>query len=450
MEKPPQELLILINNLLQPKGLTDIQEIVFIESWSGKTYGEIAEEAGYNLDYIKEVGAQLWRNLSESLGERINKKNIHSIIARYKNGCHRVSNGFDRVSPQSFAASSNLAKLDFPGTLVPLDSPFYVERPVEQIAYAEIHKPGCLLRIRGTNQMGKTSILRRIVAYGKQRGFYTASINFNQAEREIFSSLNQFLRWFVVNISRQLKLTPNLDEYWDEDVGSKMSCTIYFQAAILEALEAPLLLALDDVDCIFKYPEISSDFFPLLRSWHEKAGELEIWENLRLIVVHATEVYIPLNIHQSPFNVGLPITLPEFTLEEIEDLADRHGLQWETETQKKQDLEALRSMVGGHPYLISLALYHLTTGKITLAELLKNAPTISGIYRDRLRKYLSYLQSKPELLAGFKQVVNAKSPVPLEPIVAYQLESMGLIKLAGNKAQPYCKLYRLFFQKYLV
>ena len=436
MKKPPQELIILINNLLQPKGLTDIQEIVFIQSWLGKTYGEIAEEAGYNLDYIKEVGAQLWQNLSESLGERIYKKNIHAILAKY-------------VSPQSSTGSSNLFKLEFPGTFVPLNSPFYIKRPVEKVAYAEIHKPGCLLRIKGTSQMGKTSMLQRLIAYGKQRGLYTASINFNQAEREIFSSLNQFLRWFAINISRQLKLSPNLDEYWDDDVGTKMSCTIYFQAAILEALKVPLLLALDDVDCIFKYPEISSEFFPLLRSWHEEAGELDIWGNLRLIVVHATEVYMALNIHQSPFNVGLPIKLPGFTLEEIEDLAERHGLQWETKTKKKQELEALRSMVGGHPYLISLALYHLTIGKITLAELLKNAPTISGIYSDRLRKYLSYLQSDPELLAGFKQVVNAHTSVVLKPIIAYQLESIGLIELAGNKAQPYCELYRLFFKKYL-
>ncbi len=39
--------------------------------------------------------------------------------------------------------------LEFPGGPVPLESPFYIERPpIEQLAYAEVEQPGSLIRIK--------------------------------------------------------------------------------------------------------------------------------------------------------------------------------------------------------------------------------------------------------------------------------------------------------------
>jgi hypothetical protein len=85
---------------------------------------------------------------------------------------------------------------------------------------------------------------------------------------------------------------------------------------LLPEIETPLVLGLDEVDEVFRYPAIADDFFGLLRAWYEEAsygsGDSELWERLRLIVVHSTEVYLPLDVNQSPFNVGLPIELPEF------------------------------------------------------------------------------------------------------------------------------------------
>ena len=75
------------------------------------------------------------------------------------------------------------------------------------------------------------------------------------------------------NISLKLDLKPMLDDYWDEDIGSKVSCTIYLKMHILKTLNTPLVLALNEVNKIFEYPQIAQDFFPLLRSWHEEAKQ---------------------------------------------------------------------------------------------------------------------------------------------------------------------------------
>ena len=58
------------------------------------------------------------------------------------------------------------------------------------------------------------------------------------------------------------------------------------------------------------------------------------------------------------------------------------------------------------------------------------------------------MQEEPELDKALSHVMKASEPIKLEPIVAYKLKSMGLIKLQENKAMPSCQLYRQYFQQY--
>lgn len=332
----------------------------------------------------------------------------------------------------------------YPSGSIPLNSPFYLEpTDLEEQVYQEINKPGALIRIKAPREMGKTSLLLRILNYAKQLNYQTVSLNLEQVDRPILEDLNRFLRWLCSSIARQLKLKPQLDEYWDEDLGSKISCTSYFEDYLLESINMPLVLALDEVNQIFEYPQVAKDFFPLLRSWYEEAKTLPIWQKLRLVVVHSTEIYVPLQLNQSPFNVGLPIQLSYFKSEDVQQLAQRYGLDWQDEGEAKQLMELL----GGHPALVGLALYHLSRGEVTLAQLLETAATASGIYAHHLQRHRVTLNSQSELASALNAVLSATEPVKLEPLIAHQLSSMGLIKQSGNQAIPSCELYR---QSYLV
>jgi hypothetical protein len=57
-----------------------------------------------------------------------------------------------------------------PEGTVPLDSPFYVPWPSEARWLAEIEKPGALIRIKSPNNMGKSSLMARVLAHAKQGG----------------------------------------------------------------------------------------------------------------------------------------------------------------------------------------------------------------------------------------------------------------------------------------
>ena len=333
--------------------------------------------------------------------------------------------------------------LEFPLGPVPLNSPFYVKRPqLEAIAFQEIVKPGGVIRIKAPKYTGKSSLLLRITDFATSQGYQIVNIDFRQADTSIFTSLDKFLRWFCANVTRQLNLDFLWDDYWDEDIGSKVSCTIYFQLYLLQLIEVPLVLTLEEVNVLFEYPNIAQNFFPLLRSWHDEAKQDETMKKLRFIVVHNTEIYIPLNINQSPFNIGKPIKLPDFTLEQVQELAQIYGLKWTNYS----EAEKLMAMVGGHPYLVRLALDHLVNNpEISLEKLLEEAPKITGIYHSYLREHLDTLQSNPELGQALEKVINSSVSVKIDHLQAYKLESMGLVKLDGNNCAIACELYRVYF-----
>jgi AAA-like domain len=330
----------------------------------------------------------------------------------------------------------------YPNGAVPLDSSFYLERaPLEEQIYQEIRKPGALVRIKAPREMGKTSLLLRILDSVKRQGYYTVSLNLEQVDREILSDLNQFLRWLCANVSRQLQLKPKLDEYWDEDLGSKISCTAYIQDYILEPISTFLVLALDEVNQIFEHPQVAKDFFSLLRSWYEEAKTLPIWQKLRLIVVHSTEIYVPLQLNQSPFNVGLPIQLIPFSKEDVQHLAQRYGFDWKDGSEAGQMMD----MVGGHPALVQIAFYYLSRGEIVVGQLLEISSIATRIYFNHLQRHRIILQEQPELANAFDAVRRSTEPVKLASNLAYKLSSLGLIRQSGDKVIPSCELYRQSF-----
>jgi hypothetical protein len=450
------KLLQSVKKILQDKPLDPIQWFVLYQSWLGKTYGEMAEVSGYGNNYIKEIGSELWQDLSIALGERITKKNLHLALKKHlqdeiDNQKNQVQEKFgeesslEMISPGFFSAS----KIEFPSGPVALNSPFYINRPsLEELVCNEILQPGCLIRLKAPRKMGKSSLLNRMIAYAREQDYQIVCLDFQEADRDVFVSLDKFLRWFCVNASRQLNLLPCVDDFWDIEMGSKVSCKIYFEAYLLQYInDNPLVLALNEVHRIFEHPNIAQDFLPMLRFWHEQAKQDRIWQKLRMVVVHTTEIYIPLKLNQSPFNVGITITLPPFTLKQVQSLALRYGLDWAGNLEGAKRLAPLQAMVGGHPYLVSLAFYHLCQGRMTLEVLLETASTPVGIYSQHLRELLTLLQAEPELMSAMEQVIATDEKVELNAIAAYKLESMGLVQLNGNQASAMCELYRLYFSQ---
>jgi transcriptional regulator with XRE-family HTH domain len=328
------------------------------------------------------------------------------------------------------------------------DEPFiYVERPpTESNFLAEILRPGGLIRIKAPCLMGKTALASKIIEQVAQKGYRYAHLNFHLATDEQLSDLSTFLKWFCAAVGQGLGLQNALKDYWDEDYTSKLNCTEYFEQYLLVKSDGPLVICLDEVERLFPHPQVASDFLGLLRAWHEKSNVSEIWRRLRLVVVHSTEVYIPLNLNESPFNVGLAIELPDFTLGQVEELSLRYKLNL-----RKDQIHSLMELVGGHPELIRLAFMTLKQDPgQTLEKILAVASTEEGIYKGHLRHLWNLIQKSPDLVSVLVKVMFASEPLqlPASPFT-FQLMSLGVVDPIGNGIRPRYPLYQEYFQNLL-
>ena len=349
----------------------------------------------------------------------------------------QVRGAIDKANPD--------LELEEPEGLVPLGSPFYVERsPIETDCYETVIRPGSLIRIKAPRQMGKTSLLVRTLDQARSQGFKTVRLSFQEADTKTLDDLSEFLQWFCSSVTEELEMEDRLADYWKGARGIVRRCKRYFERYLLTELDQPIVLGLDEVDQVFEHPGIATDFFGMLREWHEEGKSSLLWRKLHLVIVHSKEVYVPLSINRSPFNVGLPIELRELNAGEIETLISKHQLIL-TAHQKQQ----LTELVGGHPYLLRAALYQLGRGRMSLTQLLTEAPTEGGLYNDHLRRHLLNLEADDSLVAAFRQVIREYRPVQIGSTEAFKLNSMGLVKYQGNEVVPLCELYRQYFRSRL-
>src|SRR5205823_818340 len=120
-------------------------------------------------------------------------------------------------------------------------------------------------------------------------------------------------------------------------------------------------------------------------------------------------------------------------------MAKRHGLSC-----TQADLDDLKSLIGGHPYLIRLALFQAATSKLSISDAV--APR-AGVFTDYLQRYRRRLNKDPALFAALREVWSAHragGSAALAPQLFERLRSAGLIILDDAGA---CRLrYRLYEQ----
>ena len=340
---------------------------------------------------------------------------------------------------------------------ISVDSRFYIDRPIlKSLCYKEIGQPGSIVNICAPKQMGKTSLMRHILAYAKTQGFHTVSLSLQLPDAEIIQNLDRFLRWFCARVSKQLGLPNQTSKIWDSALGSKSSATDYFEDVLLVRGDRevasrnhhPLVITIDDLNQLFADPKIAGEFLILLRTWSEKAKLKDKgdnpWQKLRLVTVQSTEMLRPSSLAPAILNPGLVIKLPEFTPAQVQDLAHRYE-----QALTEPHLDQLMVLVGGHPYRLQLAFNFLQQQNLSLSDLLENAAIAATVYSEHLQQQYWDLQRYPDLLPIFTQIVSTPNPIEIETSRGYQLQEMGLVHLEGKRASLACELFRPFFRRIL-
>ena len=346
------------------------------------------------------------------------------------------------TQPPAPPASVTVPPLETPEGTVELQSPFYVERSSDATALKAIRGRGVTITIKGPRQVGKSSLLVRINAAARESGKRTAFLDFQQFDTAALTNADVFFRQFCAWLTNELDMEDRTDEYWNAPLGNIQRCTRYTSRYLLQELGSPLVLVMDEVDSIFDSP-FRSDFFGMLRSWHNNRAATPLWKNLDLALVTSTEPHLFIkNLTQSPFNVGIGITLEDFTTEQVADLNRRHGSPFNADEERQ-----LTELVGGHPYLVRLALYLVASGSIAPDGLFANAVADPGPFADHLRNLLFRLRERDDLAQAFRQVIRNHTCPDEE--VFFRLRGAGLARREGHEVLPRCQLYANYFQEHL-
>ena len=363
-----------------------------------------------------------------------------SVEFAYKLGCNSIEIAGipEHLTPQLL---SNVDVIETQENKAQSD--YYIERPpIEQRCYQELLTDGALIRVKAGEKMGKTLLLGKLASFAHQQNYKTVYLDFLLPENSILDESSQFLRWLCKRVSKKLNLSDEVDQSWG-DLSPNTDCTDYFEDYILDKLTTPLVLELDNIEQIFT-KKSALDFFSMIRSWWGMRHK-ESWKKLRLVLSYSTEALPKLPIHQSPFNVGLEIKLPEFNQQQVRELIKSHKLHWEQE-----NIDKLMTIVSGHPYLISEAIKYLANYQETnLDDILEKAHTEEGIYASYLQHHWSTLEQDKGLSDTLKKIVEAEQAIDISPKYSYILDKMGLICKEGNKVKPRCQMYRLYFQERL-
>ncbi len=172
------EVLQLVDRLVEKqtgKHLNDLEKTVVKGLWEGKTYSEIADEHGYDTNYIGDISRLLLKHLSEQLNEKVNKANFCWTIERAKNSqffgfvngnvtwCHPET---QPISNPSIAATEITNKKTGYRDLAiaPIINHFCDRRTELQTLSHWVLEPNTrLISVLGLPGIGKTTLVKKFV-----------------------------------------------------------------------------------------------------------------------------------------------------------------------------------------------------------------------------------------------------------------------------------------------
>jgi len=365
-------------------------------------------------------------------------------ITSYSEDGRAIYSDVDKSRPLPEFDPRILDELDEPGGSLKLSDYFYIERDSDEKLKKNIMKKGQIITIRASRQTGKSSLLVRGIHHArKPANMNIVYLDLQAIPQEKLSSADRFLNYFVRTIVRKLDMDESvLNQIWHDEIGPQDKLMRVMEDYILPENDRQIILAMDEADRLLN-AKFYSDFFALMRSWHNNRAIDPQWSKLNIIMVIATEPYLLISdSKQSPFNVGVRLNLEDFNRQQVDELNRRHG-----NPIQENDRESFFELFNGHPYLTRKALYLVVSEHWAWSDLYRKAADDQGPFADHLRRQLWFVKGSDSLQSGLRQVMSNNKCDDDE--ILWRLLRAGLIKGKGNSYYCRCGLYERYFKGHL-
>jgi hypothetical protein len=333
--------------------------------------------------------------------------------------------------------------LEEPEGVMDADSPFYVVRNVDDIALKLIRQiGGCTFFLKAPGQMGRSTLLSRIIAEAEEPTKIVAHLDFQLFGTQAASiEYDAFFKQFCSLLTETLTIENQVNKHWQESgTNSMISCTSYLTRHVLPKLDAPLVLAMDEVDNIYD-GSYRSDFFTMLRNWSNTRASRPIMKRLDIVFVTSAErEWLITEGSQSKFNVGTQLELSDFSMDQIRKLNAAHR-----EPFKVAELERLFALTNGHPNLIRRALFEIAAGRHSVASLFAHYADDDGPFREHLRLLFHRMYGNASFIDGLSKIIAGRPFTDRN--VIFRLLSLGVVCKRGPNVMPRCAVYAEYFKR---
>jgi DNA-binding SARP family transcriptional activator len=339
---------------------------------------------------------------------------------------------------------SGLLMLESVGGAMRLDSPFYVTRPADAQFHAALMRFDNVICLRGSRQIGKTSLLARGLAKAREAGSRVVVTDLQNLSLSETGSEESLYTALAYRIASQLKIQPpRIANSPLPTAGAAFEA--FLEQDVLEASPSPVVWAIDEADTIFQFP-YATNVFSAIRARFNAISLTpdEPWRNLATILTYSTETQLFIrNVNVSPFNVGSRIELTDFSFEDVCDLNRRyeHPLADQVEIQRLFDL------VGGHPYLVRYSLHEMKARQLGIDALENLSQESDRFFGEHLHRLATALQADGDLVAAVRALVR-KEPCRDE-MAMERLRMAGVV--VGGKSTGFffrCKLYETYLSRF--
>jgi len=398
----------------------------------------------YNVKNLGDLGAHYFTEIDEQHQPKEALMSLITILHWYAklHGLQLPNNKSLKLLEQETVSY----ELEMVGGAIPLDSKFYIERPVDEEFFKFVKRRDSIVLLKGARQVGKTSLLARGIQQTREAGYLVLITDFQRLIDVQLQSLETLFIALADMIADQLNLEVHIEDKWRNKSPPNVNFDSYFRREVLGKTDKPILWAIDEADRLFTCA-FSSEFFALFRTWHNDRAlnPSSPCSRLTLAIAYATETYLFIkDPNQSPFNVGTKLVLEDFTIAQIKELNQRYGNPLKTD----QELESFHQFLGGQPFLTRSAFNEIVRRQFTLEEFKQQAIQEDGALGDHLRRLLLLLRD-PELAETIRDVLNGETCHNDERFSL--LRRVGLLR--GNcrqEARLRCEIYDVYLRNHLL
>lgn len=211
------------------------------------------------------------------------------------------------------------------GGSLPSDAPTYVVRSADRYLYKAL-RGGDFCYVLNTRQMGKSSLMVRMIHHLQQEGFCCAAVDMTRIGSENITP-EQWYKGLAVELWQGFDLLGkvNLKIWWQENIelSPVQRLSRFLEEVILGEVSSPdkIVIFLDEIDSILGLDFSVNDFFALIRSCYNQRSINPAYKRLCFVLLGvATPSDLITDYRRTPFNIGQAIQLHSFQLHEAQPL----------------------------------------------------------------------------------------------------------------------------------